>query len=112
MRRIVSGLFISLDGVYEAPDPWHFPYFNDEIGEAVRSQMAAADTMLLGRVTYQESASFFGRPPVQPQARAADQIPLERGACPDGVEDVISLASRTNRQTGRHRCGGVCGEVS
>jgi dihydrofolate reductase len=59
VRKIVAGLFISLDGVYEAPDKWHFPYFNDKMGEAVGSQMAASDAMLLGRVTYQEFAGFW-----------------------------------------------------
>ena len=59
MRKIVAGLFISLDGVYEAPDKWHFPYFNDEMGAAVDEQIAASDTMLLGRVTYQEFAGFW-----------------------------------------------------
>jgi dihydrofolate reductase len=59
MRKIVSGLFISLDGVIEAPHEWHFPYFNDEMGAAVGAQMQAADTMLLGRVTYQEFASYW-----------------------------------------------------
>ncbi|MFL5760720.1 MAG: dihydrofolate reductase family protein [Thermomicrobiales bacterium] len=59
MRKIVAGLFISLDGVFESPDKWHFPYFTDEMGEAVGSQMAEADTMLLGRVTYQEFARYW-----------------------------------------------------
>jgi dihydrofolate reductase len=59
MRRIVAGLFISLDGVYEAPDQWHFPYFNDEMGQAVDEQMKGADAMLLGRVTYEEFAGFW-----------------------------------------------------
>jgi dihydrofolate reductase len=59
VRKIVAGLFISLDGVYEAPDKWHFPYFNDEMGQAVSEQMAARDTMLLGRVTWQEFAGFW-----------------------------------------------------
>jgi dihydrofolate reductase len=59
MRKIVAGLFISLDGVFESPDKWQFPYFNDEMGEAVGSQMAESDTMLLGRVTYQEFASYW-----------------------------------------------------
>jgi dihydrofolate reductase len=59
MRKIVAGLFISLDGVIEAPEQWHFPYFNDEMGEAVGSQMAAADTMLLGRRTYEDFASYW-----------------------------------------------------
>jgi dihydrofolate reductase len=59
MRKIVAGLFISLDGVVEAPETWHFPYFNDEMGEAVASQAAASDTMLLGRRTYEEFASYW-----------------------------------------------------
>jgi dihydrofolate reductase len=59
MRKIVAGLFISLDGVVEAPDQWHFPYFNDEMGEAVQSQAEAGDTMLLGRKTYEEFASYW-----------------------------------------------------
>jgi hypothetical protein len=29
MRKITAGLFISLDGVVEAPDQWHFLYFNE-----------------------------------------------------------------------------------
>ena len=59
MRKIVAGLFVSLDGVIEAPEQWHFPYFNDEMGAAVAAQMAAADTMLLGRRTYQEFAAYW-----------------------------------------------------
>jgi dihydrofolate reductase len=59
MRKIVAGLFVSLDGVTESPDKWQFPYFNDEMGVAVVSQMDAADTMLLGRRTYQEFASYW-----------------------------------------------------
>ena len=35
MGFIKSGLFISLDGVIESPETWHFPYFNDQMGAAV-----------------------------------------------------------------------------
>lgn len=59
MRKIVAGTFVSLDGVMEAPDQWHFPYFDDKMGEAVGSQMAESDAMLLGRVTWQEFASYW-----------------------------------------------------
>ena len=59
MRKIIAGLFISLDGVVEAPETWHFPYFNDEMGEAVAAQAAASDTMLLGRKTYEEFAAYW-----------------------------------------------------
>jgi hypothetical protein len=48
MGFIKSGLFISLDGVIEAPDTWHFPYFNDEMGAAVGQLMAEGDATLLG----------------------------------------------------------------
>jgi dihydrofolate reductase len=59
MRKIVAGLFISLDGVVESPEQWHFPYFNDEMGQAVASQIAESDTMLLGRRTYEEFAAYW-----------------------------------------------------
>ena len=59
MRKITAGLFISLDGVVEDPQNWHFPYFNDEMGAAVDSQLATADTLLLGRKTYDSFAGAW-----------------------------------------------------
>jgi dihydrofolate reductase len=59
MRKITAGLFIALDGVVEAPDQWHFPYFNDEMGAAVAGQLGAADTILLGRKTYDSFAGAW-----------------------------------------------------
>ena len=37
MKKVATGPFISLDGVVEAPDQWHFPYFNDETAPLTRS---------------------------------------------------------------------------
>jgi dihydrofolate reductase len=59
IKKVTAGLFVSLDGVTESPEKWQLPYFNDEMGEAVGAAMAAADAMLLGRVTYQEFASYW-----------------------------------------------------
>jgi dihydrofolate reductase len=59
MRKITAGLFISLDGVVEAPDQWHFPYFNEEMGAAVDASLGSADTMLLGRTTYDSFAGAW-----------------------------------------------------
>src|SRR3989442_12684896 len=59
MRKITAGVFISLDGVVEAPDQWHFPYFNDEMGAAVDASLGAADTILLGRETYDSFAGAW-----------------------------------------------------
>jgi len=66
MGSITSSLFISLDGVIESPDKWHFPYFNDEMGAVVGEQMGKVDATLLGRQTYDEFASYW------PQADPAD----------------------------------------
>jgi dihydrofolate reductase len=60
MRKIVAGLFMSIDGVVERPDQWTGPHFNDEVGELVGSLIAGGDTLLLGRRTYQEFAEAFG----------------------------------------------------
>ncbi|HKE99752.1 MAG TPA: dihydrofolate reductase family protein [Actinomycetes bacterium] len=69
MRKITAGLFISLDGVVEAPDQWHFPYFNDEMGAAVDASLGAADTVLFGRRTYD---SFAGAWPERETAGGED----------------------------------------
>ena len=60
MRQINAGLFISLDGVVEAPENWTGPYFDDQVGQAVGGLMAANDAMLLGRLTYEGFAAAFG----------------------------------------------------
>lgn len=61
MRKIVAAEFLSLDGVMEAPEKWHFPYFNEEMGQAVGEGFAASDTMLMGRVLYEEWSAFWPR---------------------------------------------------
>jgi dihydrofolate reductase len=60
MRQIAAGLFISLDGVIEAPEKWTGPYFNEQVGQAVGAMMAQNDALLLGRVTYEGFAAAFG----------------------------------------------------
>jgi dihydrofolate reductase len=59
MRKIIAAEFVSLDGVMESPDQWHFPYFNDEMGQEIGAAMGAADAMLMGRVTYEEWAAYW-----------------------------------------------------
>jgi dihydrofolate reductase len=69
VRKIVADLFISLDGVVEAPDQWHFPYYNDEMGAAVDASIGQSDTLLLGRKTYD---SFAGAWPDRENAGEED----------------------------------------
>jgi dihydrofolate reductase len=59
MGKIVSNFFISLDGVVESPDKWHFPYFNDEMGAVIGKGMETNRAFLMGRVLYEEWSSFW-----------------------------------------------------
>ena len=61
MRKIVSGLFVSLDGVYSMPDSWMGRWFSPELGQAIGALIGAQDAMLLGRVTYSEFAAHWPR---------------------------------------------------
>jgi dihydrofolate reductase len=72
MRKLRSTLFITLDGVVggeEEMEVWHFPYFSDELGEGASGAYELADTILLGRVTYD---SFAGAWPDREQAGEDD----------------------------------------
>jgi dihydrofolate reductase len=71
MGTIRASMFMALDGVV---DPmlgnWHFPYFNEEMGDAVTGTHDA-DVMLFGRVTYD---SFAGAWPEREEAGEADAV--------------------------------------
>jgi dihydrofolate reductase len=59
MGKIVSNFFISLDGVVEAPDQWHFPYFDDEMGQVIGAGMATTGAFLMGRRLYDEWSEYW-----------------------------------------------------
>jgi dihydrofolate reductase len=71
MGYLKAGLFISLDGVIEAPQTWHFPYLDEQMGAAVGALMGGNDATLLGRNTYDEFASFWpNADPADPMTQA------------------------------------------
>lgn len=59
MKKVTAGLFISLDGVVEAPHLWQFDVFDEDMGAAMIDHLARIDAVLLGRVTYQEWAGYW-----------------------------------------------------
>src|SRR5262249_46211892 len=61
MRKIVAGLFISLDGVVEPPDRWRYRPFTSEMAEALSVGVAEADAIVMGRRLYQEFAAYWPR---------------------------------------------------
>jgi dihydrofolate reductase len=78
MRKIIVHEFISLDGVIQAPGSptedtdggfahggWTLPYWHDEIGAHFGPIFAEADTLLLGRKTWQTHAEAFEPNPAE-----------------------------------------------
>ena len=58
MRKVTTGLFITLDGITEAPNIWQ-ETFDEDIGAELTAAVSQIDTILLGRVTYQEWAGYW-----------------------------------------------------
>jgi dihydrofolate reductase len=72
MRKIIVSEFVSLDGVMQAPGGaeedtdggfvhggWTGPYWHDDMGVALFEEINQADTLLLGRKTWQTHAEAF-----------------------------------------------------
>jgi dihydrofolate reductase len=88
MRKIIANLFISLDGVVEEPADWHFPYFNDEMGAAVDAVLGTADTVLLGRRTYDDHAGAW------PEREAAGEEDAEFAKALGDVRKIVVSRQR------------------
>jgi dihydrofolate reductase len=59
MRKIVAGLFMSLDGVVESPEQWAYQYGTDQMWAEIAAGVGRADGVLLGRRTYQQFAQLW-----------------------------------------------------
>ena len=72
MRKTIVAEFVSLDGVMQAPGGaeedteggfahggWTMPYWHDDMGTTIFEEINKADTLLLGRKTWQTHAEAF-----------------------------------------------------
>ncbi len=59
MRKLVVSEFLSLDGVMEAPETWHFPYGSDDMQAFNMARINGYGAFLFGRVTYQGFAAVW-----------------------------------------------------
>jgi len=58
-RTLAATLFMTLDGVVEAPEKWSFPFWSEETGKFKLDELRATDALLLGRVTYEGFAAAW-----------------------------------------------------
>lgn len=106
MGELVVNMFMSLDGVLQAPGGseedreegfqyggWQAPYFDEESGKAIGDHIAGMEALLLGRKTYEIFAGYW---PNQP---AEDPIATRLNAAPKYVAsrtlDTVGWANST-----------------
>ena len=111
MGKIVSNFFISLDGVVESPDQWHFPYFNDEMGTAIGQGTETFEAFLMGRVLYQEWSDYW------PKHGSAPGVPGEPTEPADDFATFINtvpkyVVSNTLDQAAWNNTTVVSGDVA
>lgn len=114
MRKITAGFFHSVDGVIEAPNLWQFDAFDDELGALLGETMPKIDTVLLGRVGWQDWAgywptasadadfgAFINNMPKHVASRTLKQADLSIWQNSTLIEgDVIEFARRLKAQDG------------
>ena len=59
MRKVMAGLFQSIDGVVEAPDQFQFDSFDDDLGVLLTGVQQRVTDVLLGRVGYEQWAAYW-----------------------------------------------------
>jgi dihydrofolate reductase len=57
--RLVATEYVSLDGVFEEPGHWSFPFFGEDAGQFKWAELQASDALLLGRKTYEGFAAAW-----------------------------------------------------
>ena len=59
MRRIINTTYVSLDGVIEHLEEWHFDYVDDDLNALVWDQLSSSDALLMGRKSYEGHAEVW-----------------------------------------------------
>lgn len=116
MRTLVSFLFISLDGVVEAPQTFVRPELYGDFTDMVQETIAQQDAILLGRKMYQEWSGFWPESTIEPFASFINNHPkyivsstLRDPAWPGSVvldgplaQDIAALKQQPGKAIGVH----------
>jgi dihydrofolate reductase len=80
MGKIINSTFVSIDGVINHMEAWHFDYIDAETEQITLEQITACDAMLMGRSTYEIYA---------------DAWPQRDGAYPDKINSIRKYVAST-----------------
>jgi dihydrofolate reductase len=80
MGKIINSTFVSIDGVINHMDAWHFAYIDDETDQITLEQIMASDALLMGRNTYDVYASAW---------------PQREGAYPTKINSIRKYVAST-----------------
>jgi dihydrofolate reductase len=72
MRRLVVTEYVSLDGIFDEPGNWSFPFWNEEAFQFKFEELFASDAQLLGRRTYEGFAKAW--PTMSDEVGFADRM--------------------------------------
>jgi dihydrofolate reductase len=72
MRRVVVTEYVTLDGVFDEPGEWSFPFWNEEAFHFKYDELFASDAQLLGRRTYEGFAQAW--PTMSDEVGFADRM--------------------------------------
>jgi len=121
MRKIIVLIFVSLDGVIQAPGGptedisggfkyggWTAPYFDDFLGKVMGEQMSKPFELLLGRTTFEIFASYWphhgaewpGVNKVKKYVVSHMEIKLEWGNSVLLKDDVVSKVKELKEKDG------------
>jgi dihydrofolate reductase len=104
MRKLVVTMYITLDGVMEAPENWSGQFWNDEAIKFKYDELFASGAILLGRVTYQDLAGYW------PTATAEGDFVTRINSLPKYV--VSSTLEELEWSNSRLIKGDIAAEVS
>jgi dihydrofolate reductase len=76
MRKVVASLFMTLDGVVEAPEGWNSRFADGEMEAVLTERMAEQDTILLGRRTCEDFSQTWpvSVSPLAPEMNATRKV--------------------------------------
>jgi dihydrofolate reductase len=136
MGKLVHNIFVTLDGVYQAPGGpeedrrdgfeqggWSFPYSDDDFGQFISDLFDRAGAFLLGRRTYDIFASYWPKvtDPDNPVASRLNSLPKYVASATltqpewagttviggDLAKEVTALKERTDGELQLHGSGAL-----